>query len=86
MGYLVFCRFNQVTLREAGEYVCHAENDAGQTSGVGSLIVHSLPTITISPAIDVHTKLGERLTLECRATGEPQPTVEWSKHSRGYSF
>ncbi|KAJ9584666.1 hypothetical protein L9F63_020991, partial [Diploptera punctata] len=79
-------RFNQVTQAEAGEYMCHAENDVGQTSAVATLIVHSMPRITISPAIDVQATIGQRLRLECRATGEPQPTVEWAKHNRGYSF
>ncbi|XP_069692113.1 basement membrane-specific heparan sulfate proteoglycan core protein isoform X26 [Periplaneta americana] len=80
-------RFNQVTQTEAGQYVCHAENEAGTINAMATLIVHSMPVITISPSTDVHVVVGERVRLECRASGEPQPTVEWSKHSRSsYTF
>jgi hypothetical protein len=80
------CRFTQVTQAEAGNYICHADSSAGSTTAVATLVVHSMPRITVSPSTDVQVVVGQRVKLECRATGEPQPTVEWSKHRTGFAF
>lgn len=84
--YNFFCRFNQVTQAEAGQYICHAESEAGSTTAVATLVVQSMPRITISPSTDVQVVVGQRVKLECRATGDPEPTVEWSKHRSGFAF
>lgn len=75
-----------MTHAEAGQYICHADSKAGSTTVVATLVVHSMPKITISPSTDVQVLVGQRVKLECRATGEPQPTVEWSKHRTGFAF
>lgn len=80
------CRFTQVTQSEAGQYICHAVSKAGSTTAVATLVVHSMPKITVSPSTDVQVLVGQRVKLECRATGEPQPTVEWAKHRTGFAF
>ncbi|PNF14537.1 hypothetical protein B7P43_G15031, partial [Cryptotermes secundus] len=79
-------RFNRVTQAEAGQYICHAESEAGSTTAVATLVVQSMPRITISPSTDVQVVVGQRVKLECRATGDPEPTVEWSKHRSGFAF
>ncbi|XP_021927336.1 basement membrane-specific heparan sulfate proteoglycan core protein isoform X6 [Zootermopsis nevadensis] len=79
-------RFSQVTQAESGQYICHAESEAGSTTAIATLVVQSTPTITISPSNDVQVVVGQRVRLECRATGDPPPTVEWSKHRTGYAF
>jgi hypothetical protein len=80
------CRFTQVTQSEAGQYICHAESKAGSTTAVATLVVNTMPKITVSPSTDVQVVVGQKVKLECRATGEPQPTVEWSKHRTGHAF
>lgn len=68
-------------MQEAGEYICHAENEAGQTTAAAHIEVQSLPVITVTPRKGlVQVREGERVRLECHATGHPQPTVHWNKH------
>lgn len=63
---------------DAGLYVCEAHNSAGQTSIETSIIVQTIPIITITPhAEQITVKRGDVLRLECRATGHPQPMVRW---------
>lgn len=79
------CRFNHVTMEEAGDYICHAENDAGQTTTTAVVEVQTLPVLTISPHSGmIHVREGERVRLECHATGHPSPTVHWTKHREHY--
>lgn len=66
---------------ETGEYTCHAQNDAGQTTATARLEVKSLPLLTITPRSgQITVKEGDRVRLECRASGFPQPTVQWNKY------
>lgn len=70
-----------MSMQESGEYVCHAENEAGQTSAAAQIEVQSLPIITVTPRTGmIHVREGERVRLECHATGHPEPTVKWNKH------
>jgi hypothetical protein len=75
-----------VTQAEAGQYICHAESEAGSTTAVATVVVQSVPRITIYPSTDVQVFVGQRVRLECWATGDPQPTVEWAKHRTGCAF
>jgi hypothetical protein len=84
--YNFFYRFNQVTRAEAGQYICHADSEAGSTTAVATLIVQSVPSISISPSTDVQVVVGQRVKLECQAAGDPEPTVEWAKHRSGFAF
>lgn len=84
--YNIFYRFNQVSQAEAGQYVCHAESESGSTTAVATLVVQSMPRISISPSTDVQVVVGQRVKLECQAVGDPEPTVEWSKHRSGFAF
>lgn len=79
-------RFTQVAQSEAGQYICHANSKAGSTTAVATVVVHCMPKITVSPSTDVQVLGGQRVKLKCRATGEPQPTVEWVKHKTGFAF
>ncbi|XP_031342212.1 basement membrane-specific heparan sulfate proteoglycan core protein isoform X8 [Photinus pyralis] len=79
-------RFTSISLVEAGEYMCTAENTAGKTTAIGHLEVHTQPSLTISPRSGIlNVREGEYVRLECRATGVPQPTVQWSKQFVSYS-
>lgn len=72
-------------MEEDGGYVCHAENEAGQTSITAQVEVQTLPVITITPHSGVVTvREGDRVKLECHTSGHPQPTVHWTKHHDSY--
>lgn len=78
-------RFNQITMSETGEYICHAENEAGQTTATAHVEVQSLPVVRITPSSGiVNVQEGERVRFECHATGHPQPSVRWTKHRDTY--
>lgn len=80
-------RFNRVTGTEQGQYLCTAENDAGSTTGVVTLTIQSIPVVTVSPAgSPIRTKVGQRLRIECRAQGDPMPTISWRRLRTGFLF
>lgn len=80
-------RLNKVTESEEGQYLCTADNSEGRATTVAVLEVHSMPTIVISPpGQTIRVSLGQRVLLECRASGRPQPMVKWSRHQPGNSF
>lgn len=77
----IVLRFTQVTVAEAGEYVCTAENAAGKTTAIGHVDVQTVPVVTITPSTGTITVgQGQHIRFECRATGLPAPTVQWSRH------
>lgn len=70
----------------AGEYVCEAKNNAGMTSATAILEVQSLPVIRLRPSGIVNVLPGKQVKLHCYATGNPLPTVSWSKLTQTYSY
>lgn len=84
-----FCfvfRFNRVTTADAGGYTCEAHNLVGTTNATASLEIDSIPTITITPSSPITVSVGQPVKLECRAHGEPRPTVIWSRNRPGYAY
>lgn len=70
--------FSDITLDEAGEYECSAENIAGKVSASATVNVQQSPLVTIKPnATELSLTEGDELKLECTAQGLPQPNVEW---------
>uniref|UniRef100_A0A3B3CG13 Heparan sulfate proteoglycan 2 n=1 Tax=Oryzias melastigma TaxID=30732 RepID=A0A3B3CG13_ORYME len=61
-----------------GAYRCIATNPYGITQLIVSLVVKS-PAVTVTPVGPVKVKVGEPITLECQAAGEPRPSVSWHK-------
>ncbi|XP_031169752.1 hemicentin-1 isoform X2 [Sander lucioperca] len=65
-------------LSHAGRYSCTARNAAGSTHRHVQLTVQELPVIQSHPStLDVI--LNNPITLPCRATGLPRPTITWQK-------
>ncbi|XP_056262680.1 hemicentin-1-like [Pseudoliparis swirei] len=57
--------------------MCVAANEAGVVERSVALTVHSAPAITAEPTVAVDA--GGTVVLDCRAEGEPTPTMEWSR-------
>ncbi|XP_050052982.1 basement membrane-specific heparan sulfate proteoglycan core protein-like isoform X1 [Aphis gossypii] len=68
----------------AGEYVCEARNNAGMTSAIAILEVQSLPVIKLRPSGIITVLPGKQVKLHCHASGNPTPTVTWTKLTQGY--
>ncbi|XP_037037177.1 basement membrane-specific heparan sulfate proteoglycan core protein isoform X11 [Bradysia coprophila] len=72
--------FQDVTLAEAGEYECQAENVAGKVTATSSLHVQQIPIITLEPNVtEITVTEGDELKIECSAIGSPTPSVIWKE-------
>ena len=60
-------------------YFCSATNLLGNVEKKTLLVVVSLPRFTIKPPARVVVSSGDTLTLNCSATGDPEPVISWKK-------
>ncbi|XP_065904077.1 hemicentin-1-like [Dysidea avara] len=76
--------FENVTHADGGRYICRAYNDPGfYTEASTLLIVEYAPVVSILPAKSLlRVKVGDQLSLYCRATGLPNPTLQWYEGSQ----
>ncbi|KAM5295481.1 hemicentin-1 isoform 3-T3 [Glossophaga mutica] len=65
-------------LQDGGEYTCVASNVAGSMNKTTTVDVHVLPTIQHGQQI-LSTIEGIPVTLPCKASGIPKPSITWSK-------
>uniref|UniRef100_T1IKD2 Basement membrane-specific heparan sulfate proteoglycan core protein n=1 Tax=Strigamia maritima TaxID=126957 RepID=T1IKD2_STRMM len=90
-------RFTRVIGDEAGQYVCSAENEAGMITATATLtilgsviplplIAPSLPVVRLSTSSPYTVSVGQRVHLECRAEGDPIPSVAWKYQSQAYEY
>ncbi|KAK1329305.1 hypothetical protein QTO34_011486 [Cnephaeus nilssonii] len=68
----------RVRLQDGGEYTCVASNVAGTINKTTTVDVHVLPTIQHGQQI-LSTIEGIPVTLPCKASGIPKPSITWSK-------
>uniref|UniRef100_A0A8C6DLM4 Hemicentin-1 n=1 Tax=Moschus moschiferus TaxID=68415 RepID=A0A8C6DLM4_MOSMO len=68
---------------DAGDYTCVATNEAGVVERSMSLTLQSPPVITLEP-VETIINAGSKVILNCQATGEPRPTITWSR--QGHSI
>ncbi|XP_054857961.1 basement membrane-specific heparan sulfate proteoglycan core protein isoform X3 [Eublepharis macularius] len=70
-------------LEDAGTYVCLAQNALGMAEAQVDVSVESVhgkpgaPEVSVSPTLTVVA--GQTARLHCSATGDPVPTIQWSK-------
>ncbi|NXQ34934.1 MXRA5 protein, partial [Alaudala cheleensis] len=70
--------FNDVGLREEGDYTCYAENQIGKDEmKVRVKVVAEPATIRNKTYITVNVPYGDVVTVACEAKGEPTPKVTW---------
>ncbi|XP_049885171.1 basement membrane-specific heparan sulfate proteoglycan core protein-like isoform X3 [Pectinophora gossypiella] len=68
-------RFEKIEVNDEGEYTCVATNVAGTSSASAVLKVRSPPEIIITPNSYLVAGQGDPVTVECRASGYPEPLV-----------
>ena len=64
---------------DSDNYLCSATNLLGTVVKRTVLVVISLPQFTLKPPAKVTVLIGETLTLNCSATGDPEPVMNWKK-------
>ncbi|XP_033105528.1 hemicentin-1-like isoform X2 [Anneissia japonica] len=71
-----------LTVDDAGTYVCIAKNKFGREEETAQLRITGLvrPYIFSSPAPEEIAIIGMRITLNCRMEGNPPPQVYWYKN------
>ncbi|KAM9391508.1 hemicentin-1 [Pholidichthys leucotaenia] len=74
-------KFSRVTLGDAGTYQCLAKNEAGVAVGRTTLVLQVPPVLSV-PRVEYTAVLGQSVSLECLADGQPQPEVTWHKERR----
>ena len=60
-------------------YFCSASNLLGRAGKKTFLVVVSPPRFIVKPPAKVFPGVGSTLTLDCKATGDPQPVISWKK-------
>ena len=60
-------------------YFCLARNLLGSVEKKTWLVVVSIPRFTVKPPVKVVAWLGDTLTLNCSATGDPLPVISWKR-------
>ncbi|XP_017959892.1 protein sax-3 isoform X1 [Drosophila navojoa] len=69
---------SNITPNDEGTYVCEAHNNVGQISARATLTVHAPPSFSKKPT-NKKVGLNGQVQLPCVATGNPPPTVFWTK-------
>ena len=64
---------------DSDSYICTATNLLGSAVQKTLLVVVSPPRFTRTPPSRVVGWMGGDLTLNCSATGDPQPTISWKR-------
>ncbi|KAJ8350761.1 hypothetical protein SKAU_G00258910 [Synaphobranchus kaupii] len=70
--------FNEVGMKEEGDYTCYAENQIGKDEmKVHIKVVADSPTIKNKTYSVIKVQYGDSVALKCSAKGEPTPAITW---------
>ena len=72
-------QISDVRKSDSDAYFCSAVNHLGNVERKTQLVVVSLPVFTVKPPGKVFAATGDTLTLNCSATGDPQPVITWKR-------
>ena len=72
-------QISDVRKTDSDWYFCSAVNLLGNFEKKTQLVVVSLPVFTVKPPGNVFAATGDVLTLNCSATGDPQPVISWKR-------
>ena len=64
---------------DSDSYFCTATNMLGKVVQKTLLVVVSLPQFTVEPPAKIVESIGANMTLNCSATGDPQPVISWKR-------
>ena len=64
---------------DSADYFCEATNKLGKDVQKTLLVVISLPQFTVEPPAKILESIGANITLNCSATGDPQPVISWKR-------
>ncbi|XP_034401935.1 basement membrane-specific heparan sulfate proteoglycan core protein-like [Cyclopterus lumpus] len=62
-----------------GQYRCVASNSVGRGSASAVLNIKHAPQVRLTPVGPLRVRMGEPVSVECRATGRPRPTLSWKR-------
>ena len=60
-------------------YICSVTNLLGIFERRTLVVIVSHPRFTVKPPLSIFAVLGDTLTLNCSASGDPQPVISWRK-------
>ena len=72
-------QLSHVRKSDSDAYLCSATNLLGTVEKNTLLVVVSLPRFTTKPPSKKLASVGKTLTLNCSASGDPQPIISWKK-------
>ncbi|KAM3915384.1 hemicentin-1 [Leptodactylus fuscus] len=76
-------QIHQTKLEDAGEYVCVAKNEAGESKKTFSLNVYVPPSIVSRDSNpQVNIGIATDTFLECKSDGIPTPAISWYKNGQ----
>ena len=64
---------------DSDTYFCSAVNLLGNVERKTQLVVVPLPVFTVKPPGKAFADTGDTLTLNCSATGDPEPVISWKR-------
>uniref|UniRef100_A0A3Q0SA55 Ig-like domain-containing protein n=1 Tax=Amphilophus citrinellus TaxID=61819 RepID=A0A3Q0SA55_AMPCI len=62
-----------------GQYRCVASSSAGRGTANVMLTVKYAPKVRLTPSGPLRVRIGDPVSVECRAQGRPQPTLTWKR-------
>ena len=65
--------------KDSDWYICSATNLLGIFERRTLVVIASHPRFTVKPPLSIFPVPGDTLTLNCSASGDPQPVISWRK-------